>query len=107
MEEKPVVAIEIIHQGCVKVNGGYIQEDSSNIACLYVDLGTKYAEIDATATYDERVDIFLSATELSMHLLEGKDEYDRTVVSFPEYKGWKLFAADIHRYTLAVCLIKE
>lgn len=107
MEEIPEVAIEIIHQGCIKVNGGYIKEDSSNIVCLYVNLVTKYAEIGATANYDGRVDIFLSPTEQSIHLLEGKEEFDWTVISFPEYKGWKLFAADIYRYTLAVCLVKD
>ena len=101
-----LVNIEILDQGCVKVNDGYVVKKCENIVAISVDLDTKYAEILMSSNHNN-IELYLCATDTTLNLLEDKDKDSSTAISFPHYKGWKLFAADIHRYTLAVCLIKE
>ena len=95
------VELRIARQGAVRVNTAVICLRSDNIACIYVDLHSKYATISGVGYDDESGPCLY---------LQAKDDAKciETVVEFPEFMGWQVFATDgPARYTLSVCLVKE
>lgn len=96
-----------ISNGEVLVNHRHVRIHHSNVVCLEVDLATKYAEI---ACYDYNVEevptIFLTAGVDALHI-DPKQEGRWTGVSFKDYAGWDVFAAEVSRYTLRVTLTKS
>lgn len=105
--EPQEVAIRITEQGCVRVNAAHIHRTGNGIVAVYVDLHSKRAMLCYTGSGDdEPPSITLKADENTLHLDESKPRESMTTFDFPEYPGWRVFAADVPgRYTLAVCLV--
>lgn len=93
-----------IEPGEVVVNEGQI----SDLPCIVVksDLETKYAYVSDTGTDDDVPVVYLSAGTLTLHTDESKAGIP-TVISFPQYVGWRVVSAGVSRYTLTVVLQKQ
>ena len=101
------VAIRITEQGCVRVNAAHLHRAGNGIVAVYVDLHSKRAVLSYTGSgYEDPPSVTLEADENTLHLDESKPRESTTTFDFPEYPGWRVFAADgPGRYTLAVCLV--
>lgn len=99
----------IIQQGAPVINSGYIVEQSENLIAIEIDMKSKYCEV-ALFTHKDPENIcglMIGTNEDSLNLKEdaAKDTY--TEIEFTNFKGFRIFAANIGRYMLSVCLIKD
>ena len=107
-EKQPkTVRISTTQHGAVRVNDAHIYMESPDIACIYVDLHSKYAEAPVVGGgCGEPPSLYLTAGENTLYLDEKIPRDSMTVVTFPDYAGWSVFACDgPARYTLSVVLI--
>lgn len=107
-DEVRPVELRISRQGAVRANHASVLRSSADIACVEVDLFTKYARVDSTENGegDRAPAVSLVAGEGSMHLDESAPRDSATVVEFPAYPGWELFSYEQPtRYTLKLVLI--
>lgn len=105
--EPQEVAIRVTQQGAVRVNAAHLYRLAEGIAAVYVDLHSKRAELACTGSGDnEPPDVTLLANDETLHLDETQPRDSPTTFEFPEYVGWRVFAADgPRRYTMAICLV--
>jgi hypothetical protein len=100
-----------IIRGGVRVNeaaGAVIERSSPDIKCVYIDLHTKYAEVVAVGGGASGPSVLLGATKRSLHCARGKKRDEWTEIKFPDLdENWDVFATDIGRYSLSVCLIRR
>ena len=98
----------ITQQGAVRVNEATIFAESERIACVDVDLHTKYAETFAASSgSDGTQTVVLTTTDRCLNL-HPDHPIELTHVDFPEFKGWTLYACSgPSRYTLRVVFVKE
>lgn len=107
-EDKPV-DLRITSRGAVRVNSARVVRAAADIACLEVDLYTKYARIDSTEIggSGHAPGVGLVAGEDAIHLDESAPRDSATVLEFPEYSGWTLFSCEQpSRYTLKLVLVR-
>ena len=99
----------ITQQGAVRANEATIYAESECIACVDVDLHTKYAETFATSSgHDGAQEVILMANERSIDLHQDNPRNSLTHVEFPEFKGWTLYSVSgPARYTLRVVFVRE
>ena len=98
--------IRIADQGAVRVNAAHIYRRAEGIACIYLDLHSKRAVMDCTSSRDDGPpSIYLSADENTLYLEETQPRDKWTEVEFVDFVGWRVFASDSARYTVAVCLV--
>lgn len=97
-----------IRQGAVIANHAVIVAKNKNLAAIHIDLKSKYCEGHGASIDDGVPVVYLEATKESIKLKKGVSILFDTIVSFPEFKGWKMFSATrAGRYTINVTLIKE
>lgn len=103
------IKIRRIEQGAPRVNTAFIAAKDRKMIAIHVDLRSKHCEAHAMSTdKNETPCISITATECSINLQPGKDKDDDTIISFPEFKGYKAFAAGwAGKYTINVVLIKH
>lgn len=101
------VEIRVVTQGAVVVNDASIYRASKDIVCLYVDLASKRAELlMADAGGEDPPRIWLEASEDTLFLDPSHPRDAVTIVEFPEYPGWRVFATSgPGRYSLGVVLV--
>lgn len=75
-----------------------------NFAALIVDLKSKYAQVCGSSV-DDYCGVILDATKDTL-FTDKKRKNLFTEISFPEFVGWRVFAAEVSKYTLKVCLMK-
>lgn len=99
---------KIAAQGGVIVNKGFILAGSkeSGVIAVQIDLTTKRAEVAVYGDNDGIPLLFLCANEYTLKLIQGKEK-QLTEISFPDYKDWICFCAEISKYTLNLCLVKK
>lgn len=99
----------VIQQGAPVINGGCIIERSENLIAIEIDMKSKYCEVGLFTHEDpENVcGLMIGANEDSLNLKEGIDKDTYTEIKFPNFKGFSVFAANLGRYTLSVCLIRD
>lgn len=99
--------IHIAEQGVVRVNAAHIHRATEGIACIYLDLHSKRAELIGVGSGDDSAPcVYLGANENTLHVGDSLPRENWTEVRFPDFVGWRVFAADgPARYTLAVCLV--
>ena len=106
MDEIQETTIRVAEQGAVRANAAHIYRRSYRIACVYLDLHSKWAVMDCTSSSDDGPpSIFLSADENTLHLDETHPRDKWTEVEFVDFVGWRVFASDSARYTVSVCLV--
>ncbi len=100
--------ISITHQGAPLVNvDSVIEKVCEDIAILTIDMRSKYCEILYCFSSSKCPAIGVCAGEYAIHLKEDVDEAESTDIELTKYKGWHIFVADMSRYTLRVCLVKD
>lgn len=73
-----------------------------------LDLNTKHCEIDFTSGGgDDLVRIYISASDRSIQLKKGKDKDDPTTIELTDSLGWDIFAVELTKWSLRVCLVKK
>lgn len=109
MFEVERTSIIIEEQGAPLIGAGaHIAKRGEGIVAIHVDLNSKYCEpVMYLHSPDGCPSISIGANENSLHLLEGRDRYDATVIAFTDFPGWRIFATDCGRYTINVCLVKD
>ena len=101
-----MVRCVIQDQGAAIINHGWIQSLGETVVAIGVDMRSKRCIIGASGSDGEVPLIVIDTNSESLHLKKG-NEGELTVVTFPDFKGWSVWCADIARYTVAVCLIKR
>jgi len=101
--------IIVEQQGEVIVNDGIVYRKYDDIVALEIDLHSKHAEISATGGSPDGETIILEANENTMHInkMEGEIWEKYTILKFPDYRGWTLFASELSRYTLYVVFTRN
>jgi hypothetical protein len=91
-------------------DSGVIMSESADMVAISIDLTSKYAECNGLVSgtnLNKRgrlPGVMLEATERTMYT-DPQHKGIFTLVSFPDYCGYDVFAVDIGRYTLHVVLI--
>lgn len=100
--------IKITNQGSPVINSGYIEHQSERAAVISIDLRSKHCYVFGTGSnFDDAPLIDISASDSSLHLMDGVAVDALTEITFPDYKGWKVWCASLSRYTLNVCLVSS
>ncbi len=91
------------------MNAGRLHRKASDVVCIDIDLYSKYAEVlCAGAGSGAAPEVFLAKNERTLHTNEDPRVCNLpTVVAFPDYTGWSVYATYLGRYTLSVCLCKS
>ena len=107
MDELKSVTLQVTKQGAVRVNAAHVHREAPGIVCIYVDLHSKRVETPMVGSGDnEPPTLYFTAGEHALHFDESKAHDSMTIVEFPEYVGWNVFACDgPARYTLGVVLV--
>lgn len=95
-----------VTRGAVSVNEAHIHREGPGVVAIYLDLNSKRADILCTGS-NGFPSVTLGANNETLHLDETKDPESLTEVEFTGYPGWRVFSADLARYTLAVCLVTD
>lgn len=104
MSEQLMTTLKVT-PGSIIVNSAYIHKAAGGIACIYVDLHSKYAEVGCVGGGGEEPPLIsLGRGKRTRFYSRRKSD---TIVEFVDFKGWKVFACEMGRYTLAVCLVTE
>ena len=105
------LSINIYHQGAVKINRAVIEKQSEEIVCISIELYSKYCEIGPITGTDMLNKLgpgaSLFATERSTQLLTTVPKDDPTCITFPDYRGWEMYATSEGRYCVRFVLIKS
>lgn len=107
MNEPKPVQLRVKQHGAVRVNAASLHREALGIVCIYVDLHSKRVESPMVGGGDgEPPTLYFTPGDHALHLDETKPRDRLTVVEFPEYVGWHVFACDgPARYTLGVVLV--
>ncbi len=106
MKRKHPPLFRIVEQGAPLVNWAWIVAESPEIVALEIDLKSKNCATGATCSDGSMESLLIEATEYSLHLHPRRRREAWTQISFPRWPTWDIFAANIARYTLRVCLVK-
>ena len=107
MSEPKNVTLRVIEQGAVRVNSAHVHREEAGIACIYVDLHSKHVETPIVFGGDNEPPVlYFTAGQHALHLDSSRPNDSITIVEFPDYTGWRVFACDgPFRYTLGVVLV--
>ena len=104
-DSRRLLGIEIELQGLPIVNSGTVVARGDCVIAADIDLSSKYCEVSAfTSGSDGIPGVHIDAGEFGLHLKDGAE--GGTWLRFPELQGWNVWAANIGRYTLAICFVK-
>ncbi len=93
-------------QGVIIVNSCSIYKRTKDIVLIEIDCKSKYPYIDFHISDSDGIcGIGLSASENTLHKDETKEGIT-TIVTFPEFKNYIVFATYVGRYTVNICLCK-
>ncbi len=93
-----------IEKGEIGVNGWYHSKPSDEIMLFEFDLKAKYADVLCFMSEQFRAGVSLFADENTI----GQEVHKApTEVWFNSGENWRVFAAEISRYTLKVCLVND
>jgi hypothetical protein len=93
-----------IHQGAIVVNTAHFVLKTDDVACIDIDCATKYAKV---ACYGSGPEVMLCATDHSLHLAADVPRETWTLVRFPDFCGWCVYATTVGRYTVSVVLLRD
>lgn len=107
IKPKDDVNIVIIKQGGPVLNGGFVTACGPDIVAISIDMQSKRCCDLAYSQQDDGTPaIIILADKYSLYLKEGLED-QHTEIAFPEYTGFRVFLANVSRYTLDVCLVRE
>lgn len=97
--------IKVETKGAVIVYRAHYHKRAGDVELVYIDCGSKYPRIGAygIGTSEDAPGFFLEADEDTLHTSSSSKD---TYVEFPDHVGWRIFAADVEKYTVSVALYK-
>lgn len=102
------VKLRLVTKGAVRVNVAHIHRKSHDIACIYVDLHSKYIKVGgACQLLDDGPGVCLEASAATLRTSRGVSRSECTIITFPAYMGWSVFSAEAGTDTVAVTLVKD
>ncbi len=100
--------IKILTQGAILISHAYMYQEGENVCAIAVDMRTKRADIFSTGNDENNCPtISIEANECSQPLKKGIDRTMPTEISFPKYKDWNIWSAEVIKYTIHICLVKN
>lgn len=107
------IKYEVEVMGKAIPGSAWLVKASDGIVAIELDMRTKWAEISATssthAAYTEAhllvPGILIDISERSLHMDDEAGD-QLTHITFPEYLGWEVWAANLSRYTCCICLTR-
>lgn len=95
-----------VEQGAIRVSGATLVYRAGRVACIELELNSKYAVLDGYGYGDACAPyVSLGAGEGTLHTHPAGET---TVVKFPRYRGWQVFAVELRgKYTAYICLMKD
>jgi hypothetical protein len=96
----------VVRTGSIAVNADTAEvcERGPRIVAIEVDLKSKRAGIYTEGTADSGIPVvWLERTDETLHPTRLKRP---TCVSFTDFKGWRVYLAEVSRYMLRVVLVK-
>ncbi len=95
-------------QGAMLINHAYIHQAGTNVCAIAVDMKSKRGEILCDGCDENNSPmIIIEAVKESMHLKKGVKRTEPTVMVFPEFKHWSVWASNVTKYTIYICLVKN
>lgn len=106
MEERTEIVMTVFHQGAVIVNDATILRDYGDCLLVSVDLQSIYAKVGGVGGGNvSGPSVHLLTTEYTVRLDESKDRNEHTVIEFPEYVEWNVFAYWLSKDILTLTLV--
>jgi len=93
-----------INTGEIGVNGWFQSKPSDQIMVFEFNLKAKHAEVLCCMSDGYRVGVGLIVGD---DTIGGEDNPTPTEVWFHSGEEWRVFSAEISRYTLRVCLVND
>jgi hypothetical protein len=106
LHETGEVRCVVNHQGAPIINGAVLTRESKDIVFIKVDCNSKYCKVVGHFSGDS-CGIYVSANERSLNLKNDVDRDEPIRLTFPDFAGWEVFATNVSRYTILICLIKN
>lgn len=98
----------VTEQGAPIVNSAVIVEAIAGMVAIQIDLRSKYCEVGQNYDENGECGIYIYANENSVSLNEKFSIHNPTIITFPDYKNWKVFiAGNAGKYTMRLCLLRE
>lgn len=101
---RPEVRLTIT-PGVARVNGASLAYSAPDIACIEIDMHSKYAVVGCVEGGGESPVVHIGADDRTLHT-DTRATAD-TQVAFPDYVGWEVFVAECCRYTCRVVLVRS
>ena len=107
MFDLPTTPIEVL-SGSVEINDNraYIYKRGDDILLLIIDCETKNAQVEYIGADGDIPEVGVAYPREDVDPYEDED-HDATTVLFVDLKGWNVHMAEVSRYTLSVCLIRN
>lgn len=98
--------IQIAQQGAVRVNSALIFREASNIACIDLDLHSKYADVIAYQDQNsEYPTLCLLANEQTLYWDKTQPREKMTIINLVGFPKWKLYLYDTATISDSVRLV--
>lgn len=95
----------VIGPGVARVNGACLAYSAPDIACIEIDMHSKYAVVGCIEYGGESPVVHIGADDRTLYTDTSTD--GDTQVSFPDYADWEVFVAECCRYTCRVVMVRQ
>lgn len=92
----------VVTPGEILVNEATLMVDSPAIAAISIDCRSKRPRLLCSGSDENGPLVMLCRGDETLHA--DASTTHPTIISFPGYAGWEVFAAEVAKYTLSVCL---
>lgn len=92
-------------QGGPVLNSSRIVAANKNMAAIEINMTSNGCEVLADTASVKGPGLWIIGEHATK--IEKGTEKQITSIKFHAYKGWKIFSADVFRYTLRVCLLRK
>jgi hypothetical protein len=114
MNDSKEVKFVVVDQGAPLIEYAYLRKDAGDLVAISLNMLSKHCRVCFTSYFqtDEGSDvngpgIYIEATDDSVNLSSRGPRCEDTVLIFPDYPDFKLFATSGGRYTINVVLIRQ
>lgn len=112
MKDPKYASLRVTRQGVPLLcneERAFVIADGGDVVCLDIDLHSKWCRVVSTSSCSDGsigVDVAptedtVSATGITRDGAEGETSFE-----FPDHKGWEIYTAVCHRYTVRVVLVR-
>jgi hypothetical protein len=105
MHKGDTIELQIIEQGGPRINLGWVERAGAGVVALGVDMQSKRCSVNGSGMSDGSPMLMLSG-EGALHLVKGLED-KWTLLALPQFAGWNIWSAEISRYTLSICLVRD